>query len=97
MLGEKKTRKKKTCLITNSLRSPIVLSNDYIQRHSLSVKRLLSVMKLADCTIFLLGAGAKAFLFFFFFPPHGVTAAKQPSLSHSDANEMQMQLKRSAG
>lgn len=62
MLWEEK--KEKTCLITNSLRSPIVLSNDYIQRHSLSVKRLLSVMKLADCTIFLLGAGAKALLFF---------------------------------
>lgn len=63
--GEKKKGKK--CLITNSLRSPIVLSNDSIQRHSLSVKRLLSVMKLADCTIFLLGAGVKASLFFFFF------------------------------
>lgn len=91
--GEKEEEGKKG-LITNSSRSPVVLSNDSIQR--LLVKRLLSVMKLADCTIFLLGAGVKP-SFLFSLLRSGVTAAKQPSLSHSDANEMQMWLKRNAG
>lgn len=75
-------------LITNSLRAPSS-SLMITSKGALSVKRLLSLMKLADCTIFLLGAGLRSF--------HRGHAAKQPSLSHSNANEMQMWLKRNTG